>query len=177
VSLGPEWLRASVKIWARRGDLTTARRVVSVMARNEGVSTAGSSVARNTATDRSYIDYSEGEIALAQGHAARAAEIIESAHLKIDRAETLEALAAALGASGQIDEAAKRYEELLARKPLGNEAQEDWLHAHVALARIREKQGRTADARALCDQLLAIWKDAEPDTALAAEARTLRDRL
>ncbi len=177
LSLGPEWLRVSVKIWARRGDVATARRFVASMAKNAGVSTAASSIARNTDLDRPYIEYSQGEIELAQGHAAKAVEIFEAAHGQIHRPETLESLAAALRMSGRADDAAKRYEELLTEKPFGSEAQEDWLQAHVVLARIREQQGRTADARALCDELLGIWKNAEPDTALLKEARALRDRL
>ena len=176
LSLGPEWLRIPVKTRARRGDLAAARRMVAAMSRNAGSPTADSSTNRDADLDLSFIQLSKGEIELAEGHPAKAAAAIESAHLRINRAETAESLAAALAAAGHLDDAAKRYEEVLAHTPLGTEAQEDWLQAHVALALIREKQGRRDDARELYDRLLAIWKDADPDAALLAQARAGRAR-
>lgn len=60
--------------------------------------------------------------------------------------------------------------------PLGVEALEDWLHAHVPLAQIRERQGHTESARQLYQRLLTTWKDAEPDAVLLSQARAGRAR-
>ena len=77
----------------------------------------------------------------------------------------------ALPAAGQLEEAAKRYQDVLAHDDIGNESQEQRLTAHVRLAGIYARLGRPDQARALSDALLARWKDADDDLVLLKDAR------
>jgi predicted Zn-dependent protease len=45
------------------------------------------------------------------------------------------------------------------------------------LARAHERLGQRAQALARVDELLALWRDADPDLATLAQARALRERL
>jgi serine/threonine protein kinase/tetratricopeptide (TPR) repeat protein len=176
-TLGPEWLQGALTLKARRGDVAGARRLLATMVKNAGDSTAGSGMARNVALDTAHVDRARGEIELAERHPERALPLFESAHLRLKRPESLDSLAAGYLAAGRLDEAAARYEELLKDPRLGNEAQELWLAAHVSLARLRERQNRSADARVLYERLIAFWKDAEPGLPLLKEARAAVVRL
>jgi eukaryotic-like serine/threonine-protein kinase len=176
-TFGPEWLEMALVLRARRGDTGAARRLLATMVKNAGDSTAASGMGRNVALDTAHIDRARGEIELAERHPARALPLFESAHLRLNRPDSLDSLAAGYLAAGRLDEAAARYEELLKDLRPGNEAQELWLAAHVSLARIRERQNRPADARVLYERLIAFWKDAEPDLPLLKEARAAVVRL
>jgi hypothetical protein len=60
---------------------------------------------------------------------------------------------------------------------------DDWGYAWIqpwilcSLASAHEKAGQDAEARARVDELLALWRDADPDLPLSVEARALRRRL
>jgi hypothetical protein len=45
------------------------------------------------------------------------------------------------------------------------------------IARIHERNGRNAEARAALEQLLLLWKDADPDLPALADARARLTRL
>ena len=119
-----------------------------------------------------------GEIALAERRPADAVARFDAARI-VDPLlpSTIESLAAALAAAGRLDEAVTRYEELIARRPLGNEGQEDWLRAHVRVGELYERLGRAGDARKAYEQLLTIWKDADPQLTARAEAEARLAKL
>jgi tetratricopeptide (TPR) repeat protein len=176
--LGPEWLAMPAKIRARGGQLADARTLLAMMSRTASDATVGSSANRNTSRDAGHLDVARGELALAEGRSAEAVGRFEAARV-VDARDTsaLESLAVALVASGRLADAAKRYEELIALRPLGVEAQEDWVRAHVRLGEVYERLGKPDSARASYEQLIALWKDGDADLLALKEARDRRARL
>jgi tetratricopeptide (TPR) repeat protein len=139
-----------------------------------GKATADSGVSRNLADDGGHIAAAEAEVALAEGQAARALEKIEPAHLYLKVPETLSTLAAAYAATGRVADAIARYEELLKQPAFGDEAQQLWFDAHLALGKLYEQDKRPQDAARIYDSLIARWKDADADVKLLNEVRTRR---
>jgi len=170
-TLAPEWLRRVGKVEARAGRIGQARTILTLMSKTAGDATASSSLNRNAAAERAHFDVVRGEIELAERRAPKAVEFFQSAYVIDSHADTLDSLAAALHAAGQLEDAAKRYEELLARNDVGNESQDQSLSAQVRLAEIYARLGRPDRARALCDAFLAQWKTADADLLLLIEAR------
>lgn len=165
LALGPEWLRVAACVRARRGDAAAARRLHAAMARAAGQSTLDSSVNRNVEMDRVALTLVEGEIALAERRSADAARLFEAALAAWHgyRGGALEAAARAHAAAGDLERAARRYEEFLAATPLGGEEQDAWLRAHLELGRIYEQLGRPDAAQALYGRLAELWKAGDAD--------------
>jgi eukaryotic-like serine/threonine-protein kinase len=177
-ALSPEWLSLLAKIRARGGQSANARRLLDRMSKTAADVTTGSSANRATEREALYFDLVQGEIALAERLPVEAVSHFEAALAVDPRSMTaIESLAAALAAAGRPEDAAGRYEELLAAQPLGIEAQEDWLGAHVRVGELYEKLGRPADARQRYQRLLAIWTDADTDLPLKKEAARRLARL
>ena len=169
--LGPEWISMAAKIEARRGRTPRVRQLLETMTKTSSDVTAGSSTNRDTARDAMYLDLVRGEIALAERRPADAIARFDAARIVDPRLpSTIESLAAALAAAGRLDEAAARYAELIERRPLGNEGQEDWFGAHVRLGELYERLGRSGDARRVYEQLLTTWKDGDRDLVARKEA-------
>ena len=143
-----------------------------MMSRTASDATVGSSANRDAARVTGHLDLVRGELALAEGRPTEAIGRFQAAQVVDPRnASALESLAAALVASGQIEDAVKRYEELIAKEPFGAEAQEDWMRAHVRLGELHERLGKPDAARASYERLLAIWKDGDADLVALNEAR------
>jgi eukaryotic-like serine/threonine-protein kinase len=177
-SLGPEWLQSLAKIRARTGRVREARRILAIMEKAAVDTTAGSSVARNTSTDRAYLDLVRGEIELAEGRPREAAVLFEAANaVQSKHAEILESLAVAYVAAGRLEEAVKQYEDLMAEGSLGNEGQELWFRAHVRLGELYNRLGRPDEARRSYHRLLLLWKEADANvTALTQVKARLANR-
>lgn len=171
---GPEWLVKPVKLLARRGQINDAARLVGLMEKTAWNTTAASAANRNTGEDHANIDLAQSEVDLARGRTGPALEAVERAHLALQDVNSLETLAPALIAAGRPSEAVTRYEELLKKPPFGNEGQEAWFQAHLALGRLYEQQGRQEDARRLYTSLLDRWKDADANLLLL---KAVRERL
>ena len=122
----------------------------------------------------------EGEIALAAGHPDEALDRLKLADREaLNTPLTIESLAHAYGASGDIDHAVGAYRTLvrdLKIECLGWEPQQACLEGHYELASLLAKQGGTAEAREVLDRLLQLWTNADPVPIVAA-ARELRRRL
>jgi len=172
-TLAPEWLSRLGKAQARARRTAEARATLALMAKTAGDATAAASVNRNAAAERAHFDVVRGEIELAEGRAAEAVEYFQSAHVVDPSADTLDSLAMGLLAAGRLDEAAKRFEALLARREFGNEGQAQSFNAQVRLAEVYARLGRAAEARALCDGFLARWKAADDDVVLLADVRAV----
>jgi tetratricopeptide (TPR) repeat protein len=142
-----------------------------------GKATADSGVSRNLADDGAFISASEAEVALAEGRSARALERIEPAHIYLKEPETLSTLAAAYAATGRVEDAIARYEELLKDRPFGYEGQQLWFDAHLALGRLYEQEHRPQDALRTYESLINRWKDADADLILLTDARARLSRL
>ena len=171
LSLGPEWLRILATIRARRGDVGQARRVVDLMTKTSGAVTADSTTNRNIALDEAYVAQARGELALAEGKAADAVGILEGARVGAPDLQIVDALAAAQAAAGNLTAAATGYQEVIAGRGLGFEAQEYWLQAHLRLGEVYERLGRPADAREQYARLLALWKEGDADLPALREVK------
>jgi tetratricopeptide (TPR) repeat protein len=177
-SLGPEWLSMTAKIRARSGRVQDAKKLLAMMSRTAADTTTGSSANRDAARDAVYFDIVRGELALAEGRPGEAVAQFEAAHVVDPRyPDALESLAAALAAAGRVEDAVKRYEELIAQRPFGREAQEDWLLAHVRAGELYERLGRSDQARQSYERLLALWKEADADLVALKEARAHVSKL
>jgi tetratricopeptide (TPR) repeat protein len=170
-TLAPEWLRRLGKVEARARRVDRARTMLALMSKTAGDATAASSINRNVAAESAHFDVVRGEIELGEGRPSKAVEFLQSAYVIDPQTDTLDSLAAALLGAGQLEEAAKRYEEILARSDAGNESQEQTLNAQVRLAEIYTRLGRRDRARALCDAVLVQWKSADDDLLLLKDAR------
>ncbi len=170
-TLAPEWLRRVGKMEARAGRVIDARTILALMSKTAGDATAAASVNRNAAAERAHFDVVRGEIELAEGRAPKAVEFLQSAYVIDPQPDTLDSLAVALALAGQLEDAARRYEELTVPKNVGNESQEQRLNAHVRLAEIYARLGRRDRARELCDALLEQWKGADDNLVLLKDAR------
>jgi tetratricopeptide (TPR) repeat protein len=176
LSLAPSWLWEPVRRLARRGQTADARRLVTLMQKTAGSSTADSSVARNVNLDRAYINLAQAEIDLAGGRPERAIELLEPGR-EILKMEMAVSLAGAYAAAGRLPAAVSLYEELMRAPFLGNEMQERWFESHIALGGLYERLGRLDDARRLYTVLVERWKDGDSDLVLLKAARERLARL
>ncbi|HTT33969.1 MAG TPA: tetratricopeptide repeat protein [Methylomirabilota bacterium] len=125
----------------------------------------------------------EGEILVARGELAKGIELLQSARRDdygTSIVQSLEGQARAYEKSGQPEKAISSYEAFLGGEganPLAWEVQQRWLEAHYALAKLDVSRGNTARATELLDALLRLWKNADPDVPLLAQAKTLRESL
>ena len=177
MTLAPDWLHMLGKAYARRGQIREAERLLERLAATAGDPTAVSGINRSTSTDEASMRLLRGEIALARGRADEALSDFEIAHRVRPHARTLEALATAHLSLNQNDEAASALADLIARRPLGAESQQEWLMAHLQLGRLHERRGEPDEARKLYESLIAAWKDADADLPAAREARQRLERL
>ena len=170
MSLAPSWLWRPVRRLARLGRIAEAERLMHVMQKGLG-STADSSVARNLALDRRYMDAAQAEIELARGRTVRAIELLEPLRNAL-KLEIDESLATAYAAAGRVPEAVGRLEDLVKAPPPGSELQQTWLVSHLALGGLYERSGRADAAQRVYASLIDRWKDADSDLPLLATART-----
>jgi serine/threonine protein kinase/tetratricopeptide (TPR) repeat protein len=176
-TLAPEWLRRIAKAEARAGRVGQARTILAMMSKTAGDATAAASVNRNAAAERAHFDVVRGEIELAERRPLKAVALFEAAFVIETQVDTLESLATALLAVGRLEDAAKRYGEILAQRQLGNETQDLWLAAHVNLAQTAQRLGRAERARELYTALITQWADADDDLVLLKDARQALARL
>jgi len=115
----------------------------------------------------------EGEIALAQGRKAKALESFNLAQNEKPGAQTMESLARAYAADGNVDQSIEWYQKLVETppSPLGWEPQQDWLAAHYHLAKAYLARGEKDKAAQVLEKLLSLWKDADPDIPILIAAK------
>jgi len=85
--------------------------------------------------------------------------------------------AEALDRTDRVDSALALWQAIAASPWLGNELQETWVRADLAVARLAMRAGRPAEALAAVNRFLGRWKDADPGAPDLAAARRLRDQL
>jgi tetratricopeptide (TPR) repeat protein len=88
-------------------------------------------------------------------------------------------LTRAYRATGDMDQTIVWYEKVVGQtdNPLGWEPQQDWLAAHYHLARAYLARGQKSKAAVKLDQLLSLWKDADPDLTPLRKVKAESDRL
>ena len=169
LTLGPEWLTALGRVEARAGRVREARQMLALAEKAAGNTLTDSSVNRNLQQDDVQIMGLKGEIARADGKFAEAITLLQAVGTGRGN-DAIYSLASALQGAGRLEDAAREYQRLLDRRPLGVEAQEDWLAAHVRLGEVFERLDRSADARQQYEKLLELWKDGDQDLKLRAQA-------
>ena len=92
-----------------------------------------------------------------------AIELFEISYKLIEGNDALESLAYGYLVSGNVDAAISKYQELIARKNLGQEVQEYWILAHNQLGKIYEAKGEVEKAIGYYKQFLDIWKEGDED--------------
>ena len=169
LTLGPDWLHRLAQSYARHGRIAEARQLLTAMEKTAFNAATDSTTNRNTALDRTHMDVARAEIALAEGNTNEALHLLEPIVAADPDGVALEPLARAYAAAHRPADAIARYEAFLARRPLGLEAQTDWLATHVRLGDLYEASGRPEDARKVFERLADIWKGADRDLDLLIE--------
>jgi eukaryotic-like serine/threonine-protein kinase len=115
----------------------------------------------------------EGEIALARGRKNEAFEPFNLAQNEKPGPQTMEALARAYAAAGNVDQSIVWYQKLTECPitPLGWEVQQDSLIANYDLAKLYLAKGQKDKAAASLGKLLMLWKDADPDIPVLKQAK------
>ena len=168
---GQVWLVTRIGIeYARRGAMDKATRALA-KAQAEAEPTnpqQGSDVHRL-----------QGELELARGHGEKGIELLLLADRENHWPLTAESLARAYRLDQDLNKAIAANEELIAMhdRSLGWEAQQGWLEAHYWLANLYLRLGNTQKARTMTDDMLARWKDADPDLPLLKRVLQLQTQL
>jgi tetratricopeptide (TPR) repeat protein len=168
----PSWLLMLGTFHAREGRLREARDLLARASDTANDPVASSSINRSSGSDQSNVNLLKGEIELASGRAADAADLFEvSARMWPARTGTTDRVARALVKLGRLEEAKQKYEAIIAARQFGAEEQELWFLAHLELGKIHERLGDPAKAREYYGKLLALWKDGDATLRPLMEAR------
>ena len=158
----PWWLQIAWKLYIREGWLEEAETLLEKIE---------SKIDEKNKSDRVVLNILQGEMALAQGSYDEAVEKLSLAYSEREDNYVLESLAYAHMKNEDWDKAISRYEELIIRKQIGWEAQEDWIQAHYHLGRIHEEKGEREKAIRYYQELIDIWKEADDDIPMLIDAK------
>jgi len=165
------WLATRIGIGcARAGDLDSATRLL-----DEARKKADS----NSPEQRSDMARLEGEIQFARGNRQEAMRLLLLADDEFPTAFSTESLARAYLLSTDKGKAIKAYDLFLSMKArsLGLEPQQLWVEAHYRLARLLAARGNDPRAKELVNDMLQLWKEADPELPLLKEARRLLSEI
>lgn len=169
---GPIWLLRVLALRARLNDTEGARRVLAKMTTLIGSQHTSSGLGGTASDELAYLELAQAQVALLQGQAARSLEHLAVTQARLSHPSLMLApWARALQAAGQHDAALQAWRAVLDADLYGQEEQEELAQAQLALAALLERAGRRREARALVDQLLVRWKDADADLVLLRRAR------
>jgi len=121
----------------------------------------------------------KGAVELASGHAESAIDTQHRAALFFPSYQAQAGLAMAYAARQEWrSEAAANQQYLEFKGEIFNEdSPENWVLAHLAVARALAKAGETKQALGFYDEFLRLWAHADPELKALREARAERDRL
>ena len=133
----------------------------------------------NNAVQASDLHLIEGEVELARGNKDHAIELLLLADREKSGALTLSSLARAYELLGDAEQSIRWNEAFLGLKepPLGWEPQQEWIAAHVNLAKMYLARGQKEKAAARLNEFFSLWKEADPGLPLLKEAERLREEL
>jgi eukaryotic-like serine/threonine-protein kinase len=142
-------------------------------------STVAPLVDKENPEQSAYEHFSEGEIALLHGDDEKAVQLFSLSDQETSTPFSMEGLARAYQAQGNMAMATSQYEKYIAGSEHGLlwEPQQRWLVAHYTLASDYLAMGDRVKARQALDPLLQLWKDADPDLPLHKQALALNARL
>ncbi|HKF53006.1 MAG TPA: protein kinase [Candidatus Acidoferrales bacterium] len=121
----------------------------------------------------------DGSLDLAERHADTAAESQRKAAVFFPRYEAYAALGEALAATKDWKGASQAYEQYLGFEGeiLQDDSPNDWVLAHLSLARALVRAGDTAQALKYYDQFLQLWSNGDHDLGLLEKARQERAEI
>ena len=163
LNLAPFWLELIGKVYARIGRIEEARQLLDDMPARIHDLVASSGVARSNRGDQAAYKLLSGEVQLGRKNYDEAIELFEISYKLLEGNDALESLAYGYLVSGNVDAAISKYQELIARKHLGHEAQEYWILAHYQLGKIYEAKGEVEKAIEYYQQFVDIWKEGDED--------------
>ncbi len=151
--------------YARSGVVAKAAQILEVVKPHADV---------NNPVQASDVHLLEGEVELARGNKDHALELLLLADREKSSGLTLASLARAYLLTGDTELAIRWNETFLDKKPspIGWEPQQDWIAAHVNLARLYLARGEKEKAAARLNEFFALWKDADPDIPILIAAKT-----
>ena len=171
-TLAPQpWLSARIAIgWARGRSVDKAARTLEKVRKDTNP---------NDPAQTSELHRLEGEIELARGNQARALELLALADREEHGPLSIESLARAQQLAGKTVEATSSYEAFLALRGRsdGWEPQQYWFAAHVPLAKLYIDRKEAEKARRVLQELLTLWKGADPELPLYKEAQRLNQAI
>jgi tetratricopeptide (TPR) repeat protein len=170
--LGPQpnwWFRIGIE-QARCGELSSAENVLRLVE---------TQIDPENDAHQAGLLRLRGELALAGGDIGGGIELMDASLRKFTLPATTESLAFAYAQLGSSDESVAALRAFVEEPPVpvGWEPQIRWQEAHVQLASMYVERKQSELAIPLLDSILESWSGADPDFALANEARELRERL
>jgi serine/threonine protein kinase/tetratricopeptide (TPR) repeat protein len=165
------WLSARIAIgWARGRSVEKAARALEKVKKD----TNPNDPAQNRELHRL-----EGEIELARGNQPRGLELLALADKEDHGPLSIESLARAQRLAGKADEAIGSYEVfmVLRGRAEGWEPQQYWFAAHTELAKLYIARKEPEKARRVLQELLDLWKGADPELPLYKEAQRLNQAI
>ncbi|HEY6003126.1 MAG TPA: protein kinase [Anaeromyxobacter sp.] len=121
----------------------------------------------------------EAALAWKKGDRSRALSMLRELAKAPDhevRAPSLFLLAKVASEEGRAEDVVQAV-ETLRRTPGGAWRTWAWPHALLLAAKAHDRLGERGSARGVVDEVLAMWKDADEDLPMLAEARAMRGRL
>ncbi len=158
----PLFILIAGKLYARDGKIENTAKLLENVAQGKD---------KNLKDIRMASNGLEGEIELNNGNYTDAISLLEISYQLRKDSYNLESLAYAYYKSGNLNQAASLYKELIESKLIGFEGQECWLQAFIQLGKIYEEQGEAELAIRYYEQLLDLWKDADEDLPSLLETR------
>jgi len=171
-TLAPQpWLSARIAIgWARGRNVEKAARILEKVKKDTNT---------NDPAQTSELHRLEGEVELARGNQAQAIELLVLADREQHGPLSIESLARAQRLAGKTAEVISSYEAFLALRGRsdGWEPQQYWFAAHTELAKLYVARNEGEKARRVLQQLLTVWKGADPELPLYKEAQRLSQAI
>ncbi|MGB6877633.1 MAG: winged helix-turn-helix domain-containing protein [Candidatus Acidiferrales bacterium] len=159
--------------YARAGEVAEAERILAQIA----------PLADSRSQEQSsYLRILRAEIADAKGESGQALQLLESPQADDPVSTvsiTLDALGHTYQLAGDIDQAIASYQKLF-ELPMGWagwEPQQQCLEDHYVLAEDYAREGQRTKAISTIEDLLSLWKDADPNLPLKEQAIQLRSSL
>jgi serine/threonine-protein kinase len=131
----------------------------------------------NSAQDQAALKILTADLALAQGQTERAAAALARTDFAGYNALGLSLRADLFAARRELDSAVAMAKAASEARIFGVEVQQDWLRSFAQLARLAERAGDPATARAAYSALLEQWRDGDPDLPPLVAARAELTRL
>ncbi|HTE46382.1 MAG TPA: BTAD domain-containing putative transcriptional regulator [Gemmatimonadaceae bacterium] len=159
------WLGKAV---AREGDAPRASRILTRLEAKVHVTSA---------TDRAALEALRGEVLMAERRPAEGLAHLKLAAQADSTSVVLESLAYGTATSGDLEGAVALYERLGRGNDFGWEGQHNWRVASYWLARVQERAGNAARARAAYEQFISQWRRPDADLHSVVDARERLARL